>query len=360
MNGHLECLLQDRNRLLASRSRQVEAIFNSEGPEAFVASLQQALATSVYPHGMQGSCAAVYRPEVHELLIEYELPRSDVIPVVEAYRYVKSMGLVQPEPRTERDIKDLYAKLIASVTLRTLAEVFDIAPETLVIRIVFNGYVSALDITSGNLIRPILVSAHVTRKAFAEIVLDEPELDPVACLRRYLHATVSPRPYDLEEVRPVAQFDLSKHKFVEEMDVVAGFGSHHDLLKLTPAEFEHLIRQLFEAIGLKSWVTQASMNEGVDVVAVNEDPILGGLCIIQAKRYTRAVDLAAVQALAGVVEDKRAAKGILVTTSWASKAGHDFAARHGRIQIIEGGELKRMLREHLGIDVRINLPKPPH
>jgi CHAT domain/Restriction endonuclease len=353
-------LLQDRNRLLASRRRQVEAIFNSEGPEAFVAVLQQALATSVYPHGMQGSCAAVYRPEVRELLIEYELPRSDVIPVVEAYRYVRSMGLVQPQPRRERDIKDLYAKLIASVTLRTLAEVFDIAPETLVIGIVFNGFVSALDITSGNLIRPILISSHVTREAFAKIVLDAPELDPVACLRSYLHAIVSPRPYDLEEVRPVAQFDLSKHKFVEEMDVVAGFGSHPELLRLTPAEFEHLIRQLFEAIGLKSWVTQASMDEGVDVVAVNEDPILGGLCIIQVKRYTGAVGLAAVQALAGVVEDKRAAKGILVTTSWASKAGHDFAARHGRIQIIEGRELKHMLREHLGIDVRINLPKPPH
>ena len=190
-------------------------------------------------------------------------------------------------------------------------------------------------------------------------MLDEPKLDPVTCLRSYLHATVSPHPYNLEAVRPVAQFDLSKHKFVEEMDVVAGLGSRPDLLKLTPIEFEHLIRQLFEAIGMKSWVTQPSMSEGVDVVAVNDDPILGGLCIIQAKRYTRAVDLAAVQALAGVVEDKHAAKGILVTTSWAGKAGHDFAERHGRIQIIEGSELKYMLREQLGIDARINLPKPP-
>jgi len=352
-------LLQDRNRLLTSRSRQVEAIFNSQGPEAFVAALQQELATSVYPYGMQGSRAAVYRPEVRELLIEYELPRADVIPVMEAYRYVKPMGLIQPEPRKEKEIKDLYGKLIASVTLRTLAEAFDVAPETLVNGIVFNGYVSAMDMAAGNLIRPVLISVHVTRETLAEIALDEPAFDPVACLRRYLNATVSPRPYDLEEVRPVAQFDLSKLKFVEEMDVVSGLGSHPDLLKLTPAEFEQLIRQLFEALGLKSWVTQASMDEGVDVVVVNEDPILGGLCIIQAKRYTRVVALAAVQALAGVVEDKRAAKGILITTSWVSTAGHDFAVRHGRIQIIEGSELKYMLREHLGIDVRINLPKPP-
>ena len=269
-------LLQDRSRLLASRSRQVEAIFNSQGPEAFVAALQQELATSVYPHGMQGSCAAVYRPEVRELLIKYELPRTDVIPVVEAYRYVKPMGLIQPEPRKEKEIKDLYGKLIASVTLRTMAEAFDVAPETLVNGIVFNGYVSVMDMAAGNLIRPVLISVHATRETFAEIALDEPEFDPVACLRSYLNATVSPRPYDLEEVRPVAQSDFSKLKFVEGMDVVSGLGSHPDLLNLTPAEFEHLIRQLFEALGLKSWVTQASMDEGVDVVVVNEDPILVG------------------------------------------------------------------------------------
>jgi restriction system protein len=354
-------LLQDRNRISALRSRQVEAIFNAQGPEAFVAALQQALATSVYPYGMQGSCAALYRPEVHELLIEYELPQADVIPVVEAYRYEKTMGLVQPEPREEAEIKDMYGKLIARVTLRTLAEAFDVAPETLVSGIVFNGYVSAVDVATGRPVRPVLISAHATREIFAEIVLDEPELDPVACLRSYLHATVSPRPYDLEAVSPVAQFDLSKHKFVEEMDVVAKLGSRPDLLELTPIEFEHLIRQLFEAMGMKSWVTQASMNEGVDVIAVNEDPIVGGLYIIQVKRYAKTVGLEAVQALAGILQDKHAAKGVLITTSWVGRAGHEFALRHGGIEIIEGHQLKSMLREHLGVDVLINLSAaPPH
>ena len=72
------------------------------------------------------------------------------------------------------------------------------------------------------------------------------------------------------------------------------------------------MRSLFEAIGLKSWVTQSSRDEGVDAVAVNEDPVLGGLCIIQAKRYARIVGLEAIHALSGVMTDKRAAKGILV------------------------------------------------
>ncbi|WP_435126497.1 restriction endonuclease, partial [Micromonospora tulbaghiae] len=158
---------------------------------------------------------------------------------------------------------------------------------------------------------------------------------------------------------PVVSFDLSKYKFVDEMDVVAGLDSRTDLLTLSPGEFEHLIRRLFESIGMKSWVTQASKDEGVDGVAVNEDPIVGGLCIIQAKRYSKIVGLEAVHALAGVMDHKRAAKGVLVTTSWVGKASRDFAATNGRIEIIEGRNLKYMLKEHLGLDVLIGLQKLP-
>jgi restriction system protein len=354
-----ERLLRDRNRVLAAQSRRVEEAFNAHGSEAFVAAVQEALAMSVYPDGLRGSCAAMYRPEARELLVEYELPRQDVVPAVAGYRYLKTKDTVQPEPRKDAEIKKLYGQLIARVALRTLAEAFDVVPVTLVDGIVFNGYVSAKDRMTGKPVRPLLISTHATREDFGEIVLDEPKLDPEACLRGYLNAVVSPHPYDLEAVRPVVQFDLSKYKFVEEMDVVAGLDSRPDLLDLKPVEFEHLIRQLFETIGMKSWVTQASRDEGVDGVAYNEDPIVGGLCIIQAKRYSKIVGLEAVHALAGVMEDKHAAKGVMVTTSWVGKASRDFAARNGRIEIIEGRHLKSMLLEYLGLDVLISLPKLP-
>jgi len=178
---------------------------------------------------------------------------------------------------------------------------------------VFNGYVSAKDRATGQPVRPLLLSVHADRGAFAKIVLDEPELDPTACLRGYLNAVISPHPWDLGPVKPVLQFDLSRYKFVDEMSVVAGLDSRPDLLALKPVEFEHLIRELFEAMGLKSWVTQGSKIDGVDGVAVNEDPIVGGLCIIQAKRWSRIVDVVSVHALAGVMDDMNAAKGVLVT-----------------------------------------------
>jgi hypothetical protein len=257
-------LLHDRSRRLAAHTRRAEEAFNAHGAEAFVDVIQRALATSVFPEGLDGSCAAQYVPEAGELWMEYELPRQQVVPEVTGYRYVKAKDLIQPEPRKSADIKTLYEKLIARVALRTLAEAFDVAPVTLVRGIVFNGYVSAKDRATGQAVRPLLISVHATRDAFGEIVLDEPELDLVACLRGYLNAVISPHPYDLEPVRPVLRFDLSKYKFVEEMNVIAGLDSRPDLLVLKPVEFEHLFRELFEQMGMKSWVTQASRDEGVD------------------------------------------------------------------------------------------------
>ncbi len=355
-----ERLLTDRNRHLAMRSRRAEDAFNAHGPEAFVETIQRALATSVYPGGLEGSCAARYAPEARELLVEYELPRQEVVPAATGYRYVRAKDLIQPEPRKQAEINKLYEKLIARVALRTLAEAFDVAPATLVGGIVFNGYVSAKDRATGKPVRPLLISVQAMRDAFAEIVLDEPELDPKRCLKGYLNAIISPHPYDLVPVEPVLKFDLSKYKFVEEMDVIAGLDSRPDLLVLTPGEFEHLTRKLFEAMGMTSWKTQDSKDDGVDGVAFNEDPIVGGLCIIQAKRYSKIVGVEAVHALAGVMDDKNAGKGVLVTTSWVGKASRDFAARNGsRIEIIEGRHLKFLLKKYLGLDVLIGLPKLP-
>jgi len=148
---------------------------------------------------------------------------------------------------------------------------------------------------------------------------------------------------------------------IDEVGSVAGLDSRLDLLTLSSVEFEYLVRRLFEAAGMTSWVknTQASRDEGVDAVAVNEDPIVGGVCVIQAKRWKDTVGLESVHALAGVMADKSATRGILVTTSWFGKASRDFVNRHGRMQLIDGRNLKEMLRRHLELDVLIGLPKLP-
>jgi restriction system protein len=351
-------LLATRPPDLRTRSPAMEEAFRTGGPAAFAALVETTLAESPYPSGFPRAAGALFAAESRELLIDYDLPRQDVIPNVADYKIVRGRDGPQPVPRKEAEIKKLYGDVIARTALRTLAEVLDMTPAALVGGVILNAYVASVDRATGQPCHPLLISVNATRDMFAELNLDAPELDPVLCLRR-LNAIVSPHPYDLEPVRPVVQFDLSKYKFVEEMDVVAGLDSRPDLLALKPVEFEHLIRSLFEAIGMKAWVTQASRDDGVDAVATNEDPVVGGLCVIQAKRYSKIVGLEAVHALAGVMADKAATKGILVTTSWFGKASHDFAARTGRMQLITGRELKSLLLEHLGLNVLIGLPKLP-
>jgi restriction system protein len=351
-------ILTARPRELSTHQVALEQAFQAEGSAALAALVEKALAGSPYPAGFPRIGKVMFAPESRELLINYDLPGQDVVPAVADYKIVRGRDEIQPVPRKDAEIKKLYADVIARTTLRTLDEAFQVTPSALVDGIVLNAYVASVDRATGQPCHPLLISVSATREMFIGFNLDAPELDPVLCLRT-LNAIVSPHPYDLEPVRPVVQFDLSKYKFVEEMDVVAGLDSRPDLLALKPVEFEHLIRRLFEAIGMKAWVTQASRDDGVDAVATNEDPVVGGLCVIQAKRYSQVVGLESVHALAGVMADKAATKGILVTTSWFGKASHDFAARTGRMDLITGRELKALLLEHLGLDALIGLPKLP-
>jgi len=46
----------------------------------------------------------------------------------------------------------------------------------------------------------------------------------------------------------------------------------------------------------------------------------------RAKRYSGTVPVDAVRTLAGVMDDKQASRGVLVTTSWFGKATHDSHA----------------------------------
>ena len=100
------------------------------------------------------------------------------------------------------------------------------------------------------------------------------------------------------------------------MDVVAGLDSRKNLLKLSPTGFGHLVRQLFVAMGAAAWTTIPSKDGGVDAVATSKNLFFGGICLIQAKRWTGVAGLESVPALTGVMADHNATTGVLVTTPW--------------------------------------------
>ncbi|MET7299077.1 restriction endonuclease [Embleya sp. NPDC005575] len=153
--------------------------------------------------------------------------------------------------------------------------------------------------------------------------------------------------------------DLSRYSLIQGRDVASGLGRNSDLSAMDPDDFEHLVRQMFEMRGVNAWNTRRSGDQGVDAVLVTQDPLLGGYCIVQAKRYAKCIQPDAVRALAGVLgQDRHASKAIFVTTSWFGDSSWQFAREHGRIELIDGARLQDLLHQHLGIDVQV--PSAPH
>ena len=337
---------------------ELERSFLSGAPDAVEEYFTQVLALSQYPAGFPHQYQVAYRPEPRELVIEYRLPPREVIPAERDYRYVKARRAIDTLPRPEKEIKDLYASVVDQIALRTMWECLTVPQaRDIVDAVVLNGIVPATSRATGQPEELHLISAPASRDTFARLVLDQ--LDPASCLR-HLKAIVSPHPYDLEPVEPVIKFAQAKYRFAEPVDALAGIDSRPDLLKMDWYKFENLIRQLFEAMGLEVHVTQSSRDEGIDAVAYNKTNIVHQAeILIQAKRYSRCVPANDVRALAGSVEEKRATAGVLVTTAWVGPETKAFAARNNRLRIIEGGELKHLLAEHLDLDVRIDLGRPP-
>jgi len=86
---------------------------------------------------------------------------------------------------------------------------------------------------------------------------------------------------------------------------------------------------------------------------MNPDPLRGGKYVLQAKRYTRTVDVAAVRDLYGTVINEGVNRGILVTASGFGPDSREFV-KDKPITLIDGPYLIEMLRRH-GRNYRIDL-----
>jgi restriction system protein len=345
-----ERMAADIRTRAAAHNAEVEArraAFGAGDAEAVEWFVRHVLDASRYPEGFPRQYQVAYRPENRDVVVEFELPPQTVIPTELEYRYVKTRDVIDPVARPQNEIKQRYSRLIACVALRALQEIFSATPREVVDAVVFNGRVSTIDNATGKPARPHLLSVSTDRATFADLVLAS--VEPAACLTR-LNALVSPNPFDMEAVEPFIAFDLRRFRFTSDLDVVAGLDSRPNLLKLTPTEFEHLVRQLFVAMGAEAWATIPSKDGGVDAVATSKNLFFGGVCLIQAKRWTGVVGLESVHALTGVMADHNATTGVLVTTSWFGRASEEFAKRN-RITLINGAELKQLIREHLSMDV---------
>jgi restriction system protein len=340
--------VEDSNAEVAKQ----ELSYGNGEPEAVVSYYTMVLERSMYPEGFPQEFRIANVPESRELVVDYELPPIKVIPSELEFRYVKAKDEITSKARTKADIKERYQDIVAAVTLRTISEVLTHDRGDNVDVVVFNGNLRTVDKATGKDVRPCLISVRTTKENFSEINLSK--VDKHICLKN-LGASVSPRASEALAIKPIIEFDMVDRRFVEDDDVLAGLESRPNLMDLNPYEFENLVTNLFTQMGLESKLTRSSKDGGIDCVAFDARPVVGGKVVIQAKRWKNTVGVSAVRDLYGTMMNEGANKGILVTTSGYGPDAFTFA-NDKPIELIDGPGLLYYL-EQIGTKVRIIMPE---
>jgi restriction system protein len=347
---------QELQEAAEAQHREIDELrrrFEEDEAGAMAAYFRYVLEFSVYPEGFPREFRLAYVPESRQLVIDFQFPSLEIVPETKEFKYVKSKDEITEVARAKTQRNALYASVVSQISLRTLHEVFEADRTHKIDTLVFSGYVSTVDRRTGKPAKPYLVTVRTTRDSFLE--LDLSQVDPRECLK-HLNASVSANPAELALVRPVLEFNMVDPRFIEESDVLSTLDQRPNLMELSSREFESLITNLFEKMGLETRQTTPSRDGGVDCVAYDPRPIFGGKVVIQAKRYKNTVGVSAVRDLFGTLQNEGASKGILVTTSGYGRAAFEFASGKP-MELLDGANLLYLLQEHAGLEARIVAPE---
>jgi restriction system protein len=280
------------------------------------------------------------------LVVEYALPAPEVIPTLKEVKYVPSRNEFIEQHLSQAQISKVYDDLLYQIALRTVHELLEADVIGAISTIVFNGIVTSIDRSSGKQVTACVLSLQAGRDEFMAVNLANVEAK--ACFKA-LKGVGSSKLHSLAAVAPIMQIRRDDGRFVSAHEVAHTLDDSSNLAAMDWEDFEHLIREVFAAefssSGGEVKVTQASRDGGVDAIAFDPDPIRGGKIVIQAKRYSNTVGVAAVRDLYGTVMNEGANKGILVTTSDYGPDAYTFA--NGKpLVLLNGANLLHMLEKH--------------
>lgn len=296
-----------------------------------------------------------YNDENKILLVNYPLPNfEDISKLPKEVKYISSKGEFKTTYHSDTAIRKMYDSLIYQIIFSIAYAIFSGDRKQYVESVIINGFLDTIDRSIGKKVIICISTLHVNRKEFEE--LDLQQIDPKQCFKR-LKGVAGIQMDTQTPVAPIMQINKDDKRFVESYDVAKNIDVGTNLAAMDWQDFENLIRELFEwkfsSNGGECKITQASRDGGVDAIAFDPDPILGGKIIIQAKRYTNVVGVSAVRDLYGTLINEGASKGILITTSDYGSDAHKFA-KGKPITLLNGNNLLHLLNE-MGTKAYINI-----
>jgi restriction system protein len=333
--------------------KQKEA-YMSQDPDAVVDYGDRILSNSIYPDSFPQEAEIDYISETRMMIIDYLFPNIDDIPKLKEVKYIQAKDEFKEIYLADSVINKIYDSLLYNITLRSIYELFNGDVINGIDSIIFNGIVKSIDKSVGKEVTNCILSIQANREEFLNINLDA--VDPKACFKKLKGVSAS-KLYALSAVAPIMKINREDARFIDAYGVADYLDDSTNIAAMDWQDFEHLIREIFEKefneSGGEVKITQASRDGGVDAIAFDPDPLRGGKIVIQAKRYTNVVGVAAVRDLFGTIHNEGATKGILVTTSEYGPDAYAFA-KDKPITLLNGSNLLHLLNKH-GHKAKIDL-----
>jgi restriction system protein len=340
------------NAAIDNRKAQYESLV----PDAVSDYCELVLSASEYPDSFPKEFELEYISGTKILVVDYSLPAPEHLPRVKEVKYVKAKVDMVEVFLSETELNRIYDCVLYQICLRTIYELFDADVTNALSAVVFNGWVKSIDKATGKEVNGCVISVQTTKEEFQKIELAN--VDPKACFKT-LKGIGSSKLHSLTPIAPILKINREDKRFVASYAVAGQLDERSNLAAMDWEDFEHLIRELFEKEfsnpGCEVRVTQASRDGGVDSVVLDSDPIHGGKTVIQAKRYTNTVGVAAVRELWGTVLNEGAMKGILVTTADYGPDAYEFA-KGKPLVLLNGANLLHLLEKH-GHKAKIDIPE---
>ncbi|HZR03546.1 MAG TPA: restriction endonuclease, partial [Burkholderiales bacterium] len=249
-------------------------------------------------------------------------------------------------PPAKRDTEAALRRFVPAIALQLAHHVAVNDIQGDIDKIVVNCWSRFFEPSTGQIKSAFVASLIAEKRALAEINLQRADaLEAFRALRgSYVFNTEEVVP-----IEPAIRLDKEDDRFVAGRDVLDGMAQGQNLAAMDWQDFEHLIRELlakeYAHANAEVKITRASRDRGVDAVVFNSDPLHGGKFVVQAKRYSNTVDVAAVRELYGTVLNEGANRGILVTTSHFGRDAHEWAANKP-LTLIDGQNLLALLTKH--------------
>jgi restriction system protein len=280
------------------------------------------------------------------LALNITLPNDSEISKVKSIKKFKRDDRTEEILYNEKDFGKLYDSIIYSIIFRVINEIFLSDYACQIKYLTINGWVNTINKKNGRYEDRCIISISVSREQYEE--RDFKHIDLKAAFKD-LKGISTTNLIQYIPIKPIVNIQKNDKRFIQSKEILNNIDDSSNIALMDWGEFEHLVRELFQKVfetyGGEVRVTQSSRDGGVDAIAYNPEPIVGGKVIIQSKRYTNVVGVSAIRDLYGTVMNEGATKGIIVTTSHYGNDAYEFA--QGKpLELIDGNGLLYLLEKH--------------